>query len=69
YYYLQSGNTTPWWVIFGVSFPPDLIRGIDAGVQLAKILTGRNDAGDLAGYVDAATLGGARAYASLPEPG
>ena len=43
------------------SFPPDLIRGIDAGVQLAKILAGRNDAGDLAGYVDAATLGGARA--------
>ncbi|MFK0004302.1 chlorohydrolase family protein [Paenarthrobacter sp. NPDC090522] len=43
------------------SFPPDLIRGIDAGVQLSKILAGRNDAGDLAGYVDAATLGGARA--------
>ncbi|MCX8454325.1 FCD domain-containing protein [Paenarthrobacter ureafaciens] len=43
------------------SFPPDLIRGIDAGVQLAKILAGRNDAGDLTGYVDAATLGGARA--------
>ena len=43
------------------SFPPDLIRGIDAGVQLAKILAGRNDAGDLAGYFDAATLGGARA--------
>ncbi|WP_347109840.1 chlorohydrolase family protein [Paenarthrobacter sp. S56] len=43
------------------SFPPDLIRGIDAGVQLAKILAGSNDAGDLAGYFDAATLGGARA--------
>ncbi|MFF1832380.1 chlorohydrolase family protein [Paenarthrobacter sp. NPDC058040] len=43
------------------SFPPDLIRGIDAGVQLAKILAGRNDAGDLAGYFDAVTLGGARA--------
>lgn len=43
------------------SFPPDLIRGIDAGVQLAKILAGSNDAGDLAGYFDAATLGGAQA--------
>lgn len=43
------------------SFPPDLIRGIDAGVQLAKILAGTNDAGDVAGYFDAATLGGARA--------
>ncbi|MET4541393.1 8-oxoguanine deaminase [Arthrobacter bambusae] len=43
------------------SFPPDLIRGIDSGVQLAKILAGSNDAGDVAGYVDAATLGGAQA--------
>lgn len=43
------------------SFPPDLIRGMDAGVQLAKILAGTNDAGDVAGYVDAATLGGAHA--------
>lgn len=43
------------------SFPPDLIRGMDAGVQLAKILAGRNDAGDVAGYFDAATLGGAQA--------
>ncbi|WP_281452888.1 chlorohydrolase family protein [Paenarthrobacter nitroguajacolicus] len=43
------------------SFPPDLIRGIDAGVQLGKILAGRNDAGDVAGYFDAATVGGARA--------
>jgi len=43
------------------SFPPDLIRGIDAGVQLAKILAGSNDAGDIAGYFDAATLGGAHA--------
>lgn len=43
------------------SFPPDLVRGIDAGVQLGKILAGSNDAGDLAGYFDAATLGGARA--------
>ncbi|MGF6833092.1 8-oxoguanine deaminase [Paenarthrobacter sp. TE4293] len=43
------------------SFPPDLIRGMDAGVQLAKILAGSNDAGDVAGYFDAATLGGAQA--------
>ncbi|WP_104174841.1 chlorohydrolase family protein [Arthrobacter sp. Y81] len=43
------------------SFPPDLIRGIDAGVQLAKILAGDAGAGDVAGYFDAATLGGARA--------
>lgn len=43
------------------SFPPDLIRGIDAGVQLAKIVAGTNDAGDVAGYFDAATLGGAKA--------
>jgi 8-oxoguanine deaminase len=43
------------------SFPPDLIRGIDAGVQLAKILAGDAGAGDVAAYFDAATLGGARA--------
>lgn len=43
------------------SFPPDLIRGIDAGVQLAKILAGTTGAGDVAGYFDAATLGGAHA--------
>jgi len=43
------------------SFPPDLIRGIDAGVQLAKIMAGTNDAGDVAGYFDAATVGGAHA--------
>ena len=43
------------------SFPPDLIRGIDAGVQLAKIMEGTNDAGDVAGYFDAATVGGAHA--------
>ncbi|WP_426998274.1 chlorohydrolase family protein [Pseudarthrobacter sp. N5] len=43
------------------SFPPDLIRGIDAGVQLAKVLFGCPGAGDVAGYFDAATLGGAAA--------
>ncbi|XAS68404.1 amidohydrolase family protein [Micrococcaceae bacterium Sec5.7] len=44
------------------SFPPDLIRGIDAGVQLAKVLFGGPGAGDVAGYFDAATLGGAAAH-------
>ena len=43
------------------SFPPDLIRGMEAGVQLAKIMAGTNDAGDVAGYFDAATIGGAHA--------
>lgn len=43
------------------SFPPDLIRGIDTGVSAAKVQNGSLAAGDLAGYVSAATLGGARA--------
>lgn len=43
------------------SFPPDLIRGIDTGVSVAKVQNGDTSAGDLAGYVDAATIGGARA--------
>jgi cytosine/adenosine deaminase-related metal-dependent hydrolase len=43
------------------SFPPDLIRGMDAGVHLAKIVEGRLDAGPAEHYVEAATLGGARA--------
>ena len=43
------------------SFPPDLIRGIDTGVSVAKVQNGSLAAGDLAGYVDAVTLGGARA--------
>lgn len=43
------------------SFPPDLIRGIDVGVQVAKVQYGDLSRGDLAGYVDALTLGGARA--------
>ncbi len=41
------------------SFPPDLIRGIDSGVQLSKAQHGDLSRGELAGYVDAATLGGA----------
>lgn len=43
------------------SFPPDLIRGIDAGVQLSKAQHGDLSRGDLAGYIEAATLGGAAA--------
>jgi cytosine/adenosine deaminase-related metal-dependent hydrolase len=43
------------------SFPPDLIRGIDAGVSAAKVHNRDLSAGDLRGYVEAATLGGAKA--------
>ena len=43
------------------SFPPDLIRGIDAGVQLAKQQHADLSRGLLVEYVEAATLGGARA--------
>jgi 8-oxoguanine deaminase len=43
------------------SFPPDLLRGIDVGSSLAKIVSGRNDAGSHADYLRAATLGGASA--------
>ena len=43
------------------SFPPDLIRGIDAGVQLSKVQHGDLSRGELAGYIEAATLGGAAA--------
>lgn len=43
------------------SFPPDLIRGIDTGVSVAKVQNRSLEAGDLAGYIEAATLGGARA--------
>lgn len=43
------------------SFPPDLVRAIDTGVQLAKAQHGDLGAGLLAEYVEAATLGGARA--------
>ncbi|WP_077488238.1 chlorohydrolase family protein [Sinomonas mesophila] len=43
------------------SFPPDLVRGIDVGAHLARMVEGRPDAGRLADYLDAATLGGARA--------
>lgn len=42
------------------SFPPDLIRGMDTGVHLAK-LAGTPDAAPAEHYFEAATLGGARA--------
>ncbi|MCQ4212640.1 chlorohydrolase family protein [Streptomyces longispororuber] len=43
------------------SFPPDLVRGMDVGVHLAKIADGRSDAAPAEHYLEAATLGGARA--------
>ncbi|MFI0463250.1 chlorohydrolase family protein [Saccharopolyspora sp. 5N102] len=43
------------------SFPPDLIRGMDVGIHLAKVLEDRLDAAPAEDYLDAATLGGARA--------
>lgn len=43
------------------SFPPDLIRGMDVGVHLAKIVDGRRDTAPAAHYLEAATLGGAAA--------
>ena len=43
------------------SFPPDLIRGIDVGVSVAKVQHGDLSAGDIGAYVNAATLGGAAA--------
>jgi cytosine/adenosine deaminase-related metal-dependent hydrolase len=43
------------------SYPPDLIRGMDVGSSLAKVVEGRLDAGNIADYFRSATLGGARA--------
>ena len=43
------------------SFPPDLIRGMDVGNNLAKYIDQRKDAGSAADYFRAATLGGAQA--------
>ncbi|WP_125615813.1 chlorohydrolase family protein [Specibacter cremeus] len=43
------------------SFPPDLVRGMDVGVHLAKIVDGTADAAPAERYFEAATLGGARA--------
>jgi cytosine/adenosine deaminase-related metal-dependent hydrolase len=43
------------------SFPPDLIRGIDVGTQVAKIQAGDLGRGHLAGYFEALWTGGATA--------
>ena len=43
------------------SFPPDLVRGMDIGVHLAKLVDGAADAAPAERYFDAATLGGAHA--------
>ena len=43
------------------SFPPDLIRVMDYGTNIAKIMTGRADITTAADLFRAATLGGARA--------
>ncbi|WP_245006117.1 MULTISPECIES: chlorohydrolase family protein [Rhodococcus] len=43
------------------SFPPDLIRGIDYGTNLAKWADGKLSAGSTADYVRAATIAGADA--------
>ena len=43
------------------SFPPDMIRSIDQGVSLAKAQRPDRPTGSLAEYIEAATLGGARA--------
>lgn len=43
------------------SFPPDLIRGMDYGNNITKLLTGDKSAGHAAAYFRAATLGGAQA--------
>lgn len=56
--YLDAGVT----VALGTdSFPPDLIRAIDTGVQLSKLQHGNLGMGLLAEYFEAATLGGAEA--------
>lgn len=56
--YLEAGVN----VALGTdSFPPDLVRAIDTGVQLSKAQHGDLGRGLLAEYVEAATLGGARA--------
>jgi len=43
------------------SFPPDMIRNIDIGVHMPKVIEGRQDAGSAADMYRAATLGGAAA--------
>ncbi|MBC9954113.1 amidohydrolase family protein [Leucobacter sp. cx-42] len=56
--YLEAGVTI---ALGSDSFPPDLIRAIDTGVQLSKAQHNDLGMGLLAEYVEAATLGGARA--------
>ncbi|MET3898902.1 cytosine/adenosine deaminase-related metal-dependent hydrolase [Devosia sp. UYZn731] len=43
------------------SYPPDMIRNIDIGVHMPKVIEGRTDAGSAAEIYRAATLGGAAA--------
>ncbi|MDB5531046.1 MAG: N-ethylammeline chlorohydrolase [Devosia sp.] len=43
------------------SYPPDMIRNIDIGVHIPKVIEGRTDAGGAAEIYRAATLGGAAA--------
>lgn len=43
------------------SFPPDLIRGMDIGVHLGKLVDGALDSAPAERYFDAATIGGALA--------
>ncbi|WEK51615.1 MAG: chlorohydrolase family protein [Candidatus Kaistia colombiensis] len=43
------------------SFPPDMIRNMDVGVHLSKVVEGRQDGGSAADLFRAATLGGAAA--------
>lgn len=43
------------------SFPPDMIRNIDIGVHMPKVIEGSTDAGSAADIYRAATLGGAAA--------
>jgi cytosine/adenosine deaminase-related metal-dependent hydrolase len=56
--YVDSGVT----MCLGTdSFPPDLVRGIDVGVQVAKVQSGDLGRHQLARYWQAATIGGATA--------
>ena len=43
------------------SYPPDMIRNIDIGTHIPKLIEGRHDAGNAADLYRAATLGGALA--------
>ncbi len=43
------------------SYPPDMIRNIDIGVHMPKLIEGRTDAGSATDLYRAATLGGAAA--------